>query len=104
MVRIPTDRKPTHPLTVLLHEVLRQLELTQRDLANAHDVPLQRVNEIVRGKRGVTPSRVLRLAKFLGTSPDVWMNLQLRWDLYRSQKAEAEQIANIPPLEHARAG
>ena len=101
-MRIPTDRKPTHPGTVLLHEVLRPLEPTQRDLGNAPDVPFQRVNDIVRGKRGVTPSTALRLAKFLGTTPDVWMNLQLRWALYRTQKAEAEQIANIRPLESAR--
>ena len=101
MVRVPTDRKPTHPGTVLLHEVLRQLELTQRDLGNAPDVPFQRVNEIVRGKGGVTQSATLRIAKVLGTSPDVWMNLQQRWDLYRRQKAGAEYITNIRPLEAA---
>ncbi len=101
MVRIPTDREPTHPGAVLLHEFLQPLELTQRELANALDVPFQRVNEIVRGKRGVTPSTALRFAKFLGTSPDVWMNLQLRWELYHAQRAEAEQIANIRPLELA---
>ena len=101
MVRIPTDREPTHPGAVLLHEFLQPLELTQRDLANALDVPFQRVNEIVRGKRGVTPSTALRLARLLGTTPDVWMNLQLRCDLYHAQQAEAEQIASIRPLKPA---
>ena len=100
----PTARKPTHPRAVLPHEFLQPLEFTQRDLAIALDVPFQRVNEIVRGKRGATPSTALRLATFLGTSPDVWTNLQLRWDLYGTQQAEADHIANIRPLQHAGTG
>ena len=99
MVRIPTDREPTHPGEILLEEFLMPLDMAQRDLANAIHVPFQRINEVVRGKRGVTPSTALRLSKFLGTSPDFWMNLQLRWDLYHSQRAEAEQIKRIRPLE-----
>ena len=102
MVRIPTDRRPTHPGEMLLHEFLQPLRLTQRDLAASIHVPFQRVNEVVRGRRGVTPSTALRLAKFLGTSPDFWMNLQLRWDLYHAQQAEAEQIEDIRPLAVGR--
>ncbi|MYJ81002.1 MAG: HigA family addiction module antidote protein [Acidimicrobiaceae bacterium] len=101
MVRIPTDREPTHPGAVLLHEFLHPLDLTQSGLATAIGVPFQRVNEIVRGRRGVTPSTALRLARLLGTTPDLWMNLQLRWDLYHAQRAEAEQIRSIQPLETA---
>ena len=99
MVRIPTDREPTHPGEMLLHEFLRPLGLTQQDLATAIHVPFQRVNEVVRGRRGVTPSTALRLSKFLGTSPDFWLNLQLRWDLYHAERTEAEQIDNIWPHE-----
>ncbi|MDE2989244.1 MAG: HigA family addiction module antitoxin [Chloroflexota bacterium] len=102
MVRIPTDRRPTHPGEMLLHEFLQPLRLTQRDLAASIHVPFQRVNEVVRGRRGVTPSTALRLAKFLGTSPDFWMNLQLRWDLYHAHQVEAEQIESIRPLEVGR--
>lgn len=98
MVRIPTDRTPTHPGEMLLQEFLLPLGLTQRDLAASIHVPFQRVNEVVRGRRGVTPSTALRLSRFLGTSPDFWMNLQLRWDLYHAQQAEAEQIDDIRPL------
>ena len=79
MVRIPTDREPTHPGEMLLQEFLLPLGMTQRDLATAMRVPYQRVNEVVRRRRGVTPSTALRLSKFLGTSPDFWMSLQLRW-------------------------
>ena len=101
MVRIPTDREPTHPGEMLLQEFLLPLGLTQRDLATAIHVPFQRVNEVVRGRRGVTPSTALRLSRFLGTSTDFWISLQLRWDLYRAQRAEAEQIERIRPHETA---
>lgn len=97
MVRIPTDREPTHPGEMLQEEFLLPLGMTQRDLASAIRVPYQRINEVVRGKRGVTPSTALRLSKFLGTSPGFWMSLQLRWDLYHAQRAEAAQLDNIQP-------
>ena len=96
MVRIPTHRAPTHAGEMLLEEFLKPLGLSQRDLANGIRVPYQRVNEIVRGRRGITPSTALRLARFLGTSPDFWLNLQLRWDLYYAQKAEASELREIP--------
>lgn len=102
MVRIPTDRRPTHPGEMLLLEFLQPLGLTQSELATSIHVPFQRVNEIVRGRRGVTPSTALRLSRFLGTSPDFWMNLQLRWDLFYAQQDEAEQIDSIRPLEVSR--
>ncbi len=92
MVRIPTDREPTHPGEMLLREFLIPLGMTQRDLASAIRVPYQRVNEIVRGRREVTPSTALRLFRFFGVSPGFWMNLQLRWDLYHTQRSEAEQL------------
>ncbi len=101
MVRIPTHREPTHPGEMLREEFLLPLGMTQRDLASAIRVPYQRVNEVVRGTRGVTPSTALRLSKFLGTSPGFWMNLQLRWDLYHAQRAEAVQLKNIRPHELA---
>lgn len=99
MVRIPSDREPTHPGEMLLQEFLLPLDMTQRHLATAIQVPFQRVNEVVRGRRGVTPSTALRLARFLGTSPEFWINLQLRWDLYYARRAEAEQIESIQPHE-----
>ncbi len=95
MVRAPTDREPTHPGEMLLREFLLPMGLTQRDLAGAIRVPYQRVNEIVRGRRGVTPGTALRLSKFFGVTPGFWMNLQLRWDLYQAQIRESEQLEAI---------
>ena len=71
--------------------------ITQRELAAAIESPYQRVNEIVNGKRGVTPSTALRLAKYFGMTPDFWMNLQLRWDLYHAQQVEKQVLARIQP-------
>ncbi len=98
MIRFPTHRSPTHPGEMLLEEFLKPMGFTQRELAVAIHVSYQRVNEIINGRRGLTPSTALRLAKFFGVSPDFWMNLQLRWDLYFAQQAEADSLKTIKPL------
>ncbi len=100
MIRIPTHRTPTHPGEMLSEEFLKPMGVTQRQLADSIHVPYQRVNEIINGRRGITPSTALRLSKFFGVSPDFWMNLQLRWDLYFAQKAEAEAINSIKPVNN----
>lgn len=97
MVRVPTNRAPTHPGEMLREEFLIPMNITQRELANGIRVPYQRVNELINGKRGITPSTALRLAKYFGTTPGFWMNLQLRWDLYRAQQVEARQLEKIEP-------
>ncbi len=97
MVRTPTHRAPTHPGEMLREEFLAPMEITQRELAAAIHVPYQRVNELVNGKRGITPSTALRLSKYFGNSAGFWMNLQLRWDLYRAQQAEMRQLESIEP-------
>ena len=97
MIRIPTDRTLTHPGEMLLEEFLRPMELTQRELAQAIHVPYQRINDIVNGRRGVTPSTALRLAKYFGNTPDFWLNLQLRWDLYFAEKQETPVLETIEP-------
>ena len=102
MVRVPTHRAPTHPGVMLLEEFLDPMGLTQPDLADAIAVPYQRVNEIVNGKRGITPSTALRLAQYFGTTTAFWMNLQVRWDLSHAQKAEADIIRKIPRYPQKR--
>ena len=96
---LPKNRPPTHPGEMLLGEFLQPMEITQRELADAIAVPYQRVNEIVNGRRGITPSTALRLSQYLGTSADFWMNCQLRWDLYHAQRAEADVLRRIPRHE-----
>jgi len=98
MVRVPTSRTPTHPGETLLEEFLNPMGLTQRELADNIRVPYQRVNDLVNGRRGITPSTALRLAKFFNMSADFWMNLQLRWDLYFAQQDEVKTLEAIHPF------
>jgi len=95
MIRIPNHRAPTHPGEMLLEEFLTPMGLTQRQLSRAIHVPYQRINEIINGRRGITPSTALRLARFFGTSADLWLNLQLRWDLYFAQQSEQDDLDTI---------
>jgi len=98
MIRVPTHREPTHPGEMLLEEFLKPMSITQRELSNLLQVPYQRVNEIINGKRGITPSTALRLAKVFEMSEDFWLNLQLRWDLYRTKQKEIKILQSIKPL------
>lgn len=95
MIRIPTHRAPTHPGEMLLEEFLKPMRLTQRQLAQAIHVPYQRINEIINGRRGMTPSTALRLEKFLGMSSSFWMDLQLRWDLYYAYEQDEKELESI---------
>lgn len=97
MIRVPTHRQPTHPGEMLREEFLVPMAISQRDLAEAIHVPYQRVNELVNGRRGVTASTALRLARFFGNSPAFWMNLQQRWDLYHAQQDEIGSLETIHP-------
>lgn len=94
-MRIPTNRQPTHPGEMLREEFLIPMNLTQKQLADSIMVPYQRINEIISGKRGVTPSTALRLAKYFGMSADFWLNLQIKFDLYLVQKKEKQVLERI---------
>ena len=78
---IPTNRKPTHPGEVLREEFLEPLAVTQVAFAEHLGVPVQRINEICREKRGVTPETAWLFAQALGTTPEFWINLQTTHDL-----------------------
>ena len=77
----PEHRIPTHPGEILREEFLVPLGQTQVALAEHLGVPVQRINELVRGKRGVTPETAWLLAQALNTSPEFWLNLQSAYDL-----------------------
>ena len=101
MIRIPTDREPTHPGDMLRHEFLAPMGLTQRAIAQAIHVPYHRINALIAKHRPMTPKLALRLSKFFGTSADFWMNLQLRWDLYHAQQSERSELESIRMRETA---
>ena len=93
---IPDNRIPTHPGVILSQEFLAPLGITQVALATHLGVPVQRINELVRGKRGVTPETAWLLALALNTPPEYWINLQAAHDLARSRPAQA-----VRPLKAA---
>lgn len=82
---LPTHRPATHPGEILAEEFLKPLKLSQVALAEHLDIPVQRINEIVRGKRGVTPQTAWLFAQAFETSPQFWMNLQANYDLAASR-------------------
>lgn len=88
---------------MLLEEFVKPLGLTQTALARRLDVSYPRLNEIVKGRRSVTPDTALRLARVLGTTADFWLGLQQDWDLWHAmQSPEAKAIARLKPLARAR--
>ena len=96
MVRMPTHRPPTHPGEMLLEEFLKPLGIPQTELAERLGVSYPRVNEIIHGKRGVTPDTALRLERLFGMEPQFWLNLQGAFDLRMAQESAGQEIARLP--------
>ena len=86
-------RPPTHPGEMLLEEFLKPLGLSQADAARRMGISANRLNELTRGKRGVTAETALRLADLLRTSPEFWLNLQMTFDLWHALRAERRRGA-----------
>lgn len=100
--RLPTHRPPTHPGEMLLEEFLKPLGISQSAFAVRLGISFPRLNEIVRGKRGVTPDTALRLARVLGMPADFWLGLQQDWDLWHAMRAKrAAAIADLEPIRRA---
>ena len=98
-IRLPTHRPPTHPGELLLKEFLEPLGMTQTELARRIGVSWPRINQIVNGKRGVTPDTALRLSRFFGNSVDFWLNGQRNWDLWHAMHSPAAaDIERIRPI------
>jgi addiction module HigA family antidote len=82
---IPRNRTPTHPGEILRDEFLGELGIPQTELAAKLGIPVQRINEIVNGKRGITPDTAWLFSAAFGTTPEFWMNLQANYDLARNR-------------------
>ena len=90
-----------HPGEILLEEFLKPMALSQNRLAMELRVPTHRVNEIVHGRRSITADSALRLAKFFGTTPDFWLNLQKSYDLAAAQEELKNELSRIRTFEPA---
>jgi addiction module HigA family antidote len=94
--------RPIHPGEILREEYLIPLSMSVNTLATHLHVPATRINDIVRGRRGVTPDTALRLAAFFGGDASSWLNLQQSFDLKSVSSQVVQRIINeIQPLEHA---
>ncbi len=91
MIRTKRDIAPVHPGEILLEEFLNELGMTMHELALALRVPANRISQIVEGKRGISADTALRLGRYFGTGPELWINLQSRYDL-ESAKDELGDI------------
>lgn len=95
-MRVPEKRPPTHPGEMLLEEFIKPLNISQTELAEWIGVSYPRLNEIIHGKRGVTPDTALRLEQVFGNDAQFWLNLQTIWDLYQAKHStSAKQIGRI---------
>ena len=97
--RLPRNRPPTHPGEMLLEEFLKPLGISQSEFAIRLEVSFPRLNELIRGKRALTPDTALRLARVLGMPADFWLGLQLDWDLWHAMRGDkAAEIAQLEPV------
>ena len=100
--RLPTENPPVHPGEMLLEEFLKPLGVSQSAFAVRLGVSFPRLNEIIRGKRAVTPDTALRLAQVTRMSADSWLGLQQDWHLWHAlRSSKARQIAKLTPLPRA---
>jgi addiction module HigA family antidote len=101
-LHVPTNGPPVTAGEVLVEEFLKPLHITQSDFAKRIGVTFHRLNEIVNGKRGISTDTALRLAKALGTTPDLWLNLQRVVDLHEvAHSAAAREIEKIKPITYS---
>lgn len=98
MRRLPKNRRPTHPGQVFLEDFLVPLRISQKDAAERLRMSYPRMNEIVNGKRTVTPDTALRFARFTDTEPEFWLNLQQAVDLWGAMHSDqAGELDEIEP-------
>ena len=101
-MRLPKNRRPTHPGEVFLGDFLIPLGITQKDAAERLRISYPRMNEIIKGKRSVTPDTALRLARFTRTEPEFWLNLQQAVDLWDA--VHSDQASELKEIEPAHMG
>ena len=93
MAEVKNRLAPVHPGEILREDVLGPLELSANGLARELRVPVTRVNEILHGRRSITADTALRLARYLGTTAQFWMNLQTSYDLKMAERDRGKEIA-----------
>jgi addiction module HigA family antidote len=96
---LPKNRQPTHPGEIIRYEYLDELNMTQQQLADAIGITRVRINEIILGKRSITPDTAFRLAKFFNTTPEFWIGLQTNFDMWNTLQKRKKEYEIIKPLK-----
>ena len=96
---LPKNRQPTHPGEIIRYEYLDELNMTQQQLADSIGITRVRINEIILGKRSITPDTAFRLAKFFNTTPEFWIGLQTNFDMWNTLQKRKKEYETIKPLK-----
>lgn len=98
-MKMPTNRPPVHPGEILLEEFMKPYGLTQTEIAQRIDVSRKHISEVVNGRKRISTDIALRLSRLFGTSPELWLNGQLAWDVWHTMRGEnAIKLETIEPM------
>ena len=98
-MKMPTNRAPIHPGEILLEEFMKPYGMTQTEIARRIGVSRKHISEIVNSRKGISTDIALRLSKLFGTSPELWLNGQLAWDLWHAMRGKsAFKLEAIEPV------
>ena len=101
---VPSKKRPPHPGEIIRTLYMEPLAMTCRDLAAAMDISYVRLNEILNGRRGISPDTAMRLARVFDTSDALWINMQMMLDLFDARHSpEAKKIAKLRPVRRSAA-
>ena len=98
-MRLPTHRPPIHPGEILFEEFMKPYDMTQTELAERISISRKHIHEIIKGKKGIGIDIAMRLSRLFGTSPELWLNGQMAWDIWNAFHGEyAEKLRFIEPI------
>ena len=98
-MKTPTNRPPIHPGEILLEEFMKPYGMTQTEIAQRIGVSRKRISEVVNSRKGISTDMALRLSKLFGTSPELWLNGQIAWDVWHAMRGEnAIKLETIEPV------
>ena len=95
------NRKPSHPGEILKEEFMKPLGISQTQLAMDLDTSIKTINELINEKRNLSSELALKLSRYLGTSVELWLNLQNNYDVYMILKSKGKEISKVRPLQSA---
>lgn len=98
-MRLPKNRPPVHPGEILLEEFMKPHDVSQAEVARKIGISRKHINEVVHAKKPVTIDMALRLSRLFGTSPELWLNGQMAWDVWHAMHGKnARRLASIEPI------